>query len=89
MVARSEGGKRLPRTGFIDHIGIAVPDLAAAKQHYDDLTHVLGLRPWFRTTFSVASRGSCSRLFATVQRRARVACSQGGTMRSGILGIVP
>ena len=39
----------LPRTGFIDHIGIGVPDLAAAKEYYDDLMSVLGLRQWFET----------------------------------------
>ncbi len=37
----------LPHTGFIDHVGIGVPDLVAAKQYYDDLMHVLGLREWF------------------------------------------
>jgi catechol 2,3-dioxygenase-like lactoylglutathione lyase family enzyme len=37
----------LPRPGFIDHIGIGVPDLAAAKEYYDDLMPVLGLREWF------------------------------------------
>ena len=36
-------------TGFIDHIGIGVPDLAAAKQYYDELMSVLGLREWFET----------------------------------------
>ena len=39
----------LPRTGFIDHIGIGVPDLGAAKQYYDELMSVLGLREWFDT----------------------------------------
>ena len=39
----------MPRTGFIDHIGIGVPDLVAAKQYYDELMHVLGLREWFET----------------------------------------
>jgi catechol 2,3-dioxygenase-like lactoylglutathione lyase family enzyme len=39
----------LPRTGFIDHIGIGVPDLAAAKRYYDDLMAILGLREWFAT----------------------------------------
>jgi catechol 2,3-dioxygenase-like lactoylglutathione lyase family enzyme len=39
----------LPRTGFIDHIGIGVPDLAVAKAYYDDLMSVLGLREWFET----------------------------------------
>ena len=39
----------VPRTGFIDHIGIGVPDLVAAKQYYDDLMSVLGLREWFQT----------------------------------------
>ena len=38
-----------PRTGFIDHIGIGVPDLAAAKHYYDELMAVLGLREWFDT----------------------------------------
>ncbi len=38
------------RTGFIDHIGIGVPDLVAAKQYYDDLMSVLGLREWFETS---------------------------------------
>jgi catechol 2,3-dioxygenase-like lactoylglutathione lyase family enzyme len=40
----------LPRTGFIDHIGIGVPDLAVAKEYYDDLMSVLGLREWFETS---------------------------------------
>lgn len=39
----------MTRTGFIDHVGIAVPDLAAAKEYYDDLMDVLGLREWFET----------------------------------------
>ena len=39
----------MARTGFIDHIGIGVPDLAAAKEYYDDLMSVLGLREWFAT----------------------------------------
>ena len=37
------------RTGFIDHVGIGVPDLAAAKRYYDELMPVLGLRQWFPT----------------------------------------
>jgi catechol 2,3-dioxygenase-like lactoylglutathione lyase family enzyme len=40
----------MPRTGFIDHIGIGVPDLAAAKRYYDELMPVLGLKQWFPTT---------------------------------------
>ena len=39
----------LPRTGFVDHIGIGVPDLAVAKEYYDGLMSVLGLREWFET----------------------------------------
>src|SRR6185503_10550480 len=39
----------LARTAFIDHIGIGVPDLVAAKQYYDELMAVLGLREWFAT----------------------------------------
>jgi catechol 2,3-dioxygenase-like lactoylglutathione lyase family enzyme len=39
----------LSRTGFIDHIGIGVPDLVVAKEYYDDLVSVLGLREWFET----------------------------------------
>ncbi len=39
----------MPGPGFIDHIGIGVPDLVAAKQYYDDLMRVLGLREWFET----------------------------------------
>ena len=47
----SEHGRRcaVSRTGFIDHIGIGVPDLAAAKRYYDDLMPVLGLKQWFPT----------------------------------------
>ena len=41
------GGAVLTRTGFIDHVGIGVPDLVAAKEYYDDLMSVLGLREWF------------------------------------------
>ena len=39
----------MPRTGFIDHIGIGVPDLAAAREYYDGLMAVLGLHEWFET----------------------------------------
>jgi len=35
--------------GFIDHIGIGVPDLAETREYYDDLMAVLGLRQWFDT----------------------------------------
>ena len=40
----------MPRTGFIDHIGIGVPDLVAAKRYYDELMPIVGLRQWFPTT---------------------------------------
>jgi len=40
----------MARTGFIDHIGIGVPDLAAAKRYYDELMPILGLTAWFPTT---------------------------------------
>src|SRR6201996_3517808 len=40
----------MARTGLIDHIGIAVPDLAAAKQYYNELMPILGLKAWFPTT---------------------------------------
>jgi catechol 2,3-dioxygenase-like lactoylglutathione lyase family enzyme len=36
--------------GFIDHVGIGVPDLAAAKEYYDELMSILGLREWFETS---------------------------------------
>ena len=39
----------MPRTGFIDHIGIGVPDLGAAKRYYDELMPILGLTAWFPT----------------------------------------
>jgi len=39
----------LSRTGFIDHVGIGVPDLGATKQYYDELMAILGLREWFAT----------------------------------------
>ena len=42
----------MTRPGFIDHVGIGVPDLAAAKRYYDRLMPILGLRPWFPTTES-------------------------------------
>jgi catechol 2,3-dioxygenase-like lactoylglutathione lyase family enzyme len=37
----------MPGTGFIDHLGIGVPDLAAAKAYYDELMPILGLTQWF------------------------------------------
>ncbi len=40
----------MSRTGYIDHVGISVPDLAAAKQYYDELMPILGLKQWFKTT---------------------------------------
>ena len=39
----------MAQPGFIDHVGIGVPDLAAAKEYYDGLMSVLGLREWFET----------------------------------------
>jgi catechol 2,3-dioxygenase-like lactoylglutathione lyase family enzyme len=39
----------LSRTGFIDHVGIGVPDLVATREYYDELTAILGLREWFAT----------------------------------------
>jgi catechol 2,3-dioxygenase-like lactoylglutathione lyase family enzyme len=36
-------------TGYIDHIGIGVRDLAATRQYYDELMSILGLREWFAT----------------------------------------
>ena len=33
--------------GSIDHIGIGVPDLAAAKEFYDEFMAVVGFREWF------------------------------------------
>ena len=39
-----------PRTGFLDHIGLGVPDLPAAKRYYDELMPILGLKPWFPTS---------------------------------------
>src|SRR5688572_27844502 len=51
-----------PRVGFIDHIGIGVPDLVAAKQYYDELMPVLGLTAWFPTapdgTFNYGPAGA-------------------------------
>ena len=40
----------MTKTGFIDHIGIGVPDLVAAKEYYDGLMPILGLREWFQTS---------------------------------------
>ena len=39
----------MPGAGFIDHIGIGVPDLVETKEYYDGLMSVLGLREWFAT----------------------------------------
>lgn len=36
-------------TGFIDHIGIGVPDLDETREYFDGLMSVLGLRAWFDT----------------------------------------
>lgn len=37
----------MPRTAIIDHIGLGVPDLIAAKQYYDELMPILGMKLWF------------------------------------------
>ena len=39
----------MAQTGFIDHIGIGVPDLEETKAYYDELMGILGLRQWFET----------------------------------------
>jgi len=44
---RNGGGGALSRTGFIDHVGIGVPDLEATKEYYDELMPILGLEEWF------------------------------------------
>jgi catechol 2,3-dioxygenase-like lactoylglutathione lyase family enzyme len=48
--------------GFIDHIGIGVPDRAAAKAYCDEPMPIPGLRPWFPTTaageFNYGPRGA-------------------------------
>jgi catechol 2,3-dioxygenase-like lactoylglutathione lyase family enzyme len=31
----------------IDHIGVGVPDLVAAKQYYDGFASIVGFREWF------------------------------------------
>jgi catechol 2,3-dioxygenase-like lactoylglutathione lyase family enzyme len=48
--AQFDRRRAMPRTGFIDHIGIRVPNLAKAKQYYDELMPILGLRQWFKTS---------------------------------------
>ena len=42
----------MSRTAVIDHIGIGVPDLVAAKAYCDELTPILGMKRWFPTTAS-------------------------------------
>ena len=49
-MARFQRSCALAPTGFIDHIGLGVPDLTAAKRYYDELMPVLGLKQWFKTT---------------------------------------
>jgi catechol 2,3-dioxygenase-like lactoylglutathione lyase family enzyme len=39
-------------TGYLDHLGIGVPDLAAAKRYYDGLMPIIGFCQWFPTTDS-------------------------------------
>ena len=34
-------------SGAIDHIGIGVPDMVAAKRFYDEFMAVVGFREWF------------------------------------------
>jgi len=34
-------------TASVDHLGIGVPDLGAAKQYYDGLVAIVGFREWF------------------------------------------
>ena len=69
----------MARTGFIDHIGIGVPDLAAAKRYYDDLMLVLGLKQWSKTspTFNYGPDGARgSQLFFYQAREPGVAYSR-------------
>ena len=40
----------MQRVALIDHIGVGVPDLAAAKRYYDELMPLIGMRAWFPTT---------------------------------------
>ena len=34
-------------TPSMDHIGVGVPDLAAAKEFYDDFMPIVGFEEWF------------------------------------------
>jgi hypothetical protein len=47
--------RTVSRTGFIDHIGIGVPDLAATKRYDDELMPILGLYAWFPATAARAT----------------------------------
>ena len=51
-----------PRTAFLDHVGLAVPDLRATKRYYDDLMPILGLKQWWPTgddgTFAIGPDGA-------------------------------
>jgi catechol 2,3-dioxygenase-like lactoylglutathione lyase family enzyme len=72
----------LSRTGFIDHIGIGVPDLAAAKRYYDELMPALGLKQWFRTsdgTFNYGPDGGRGSQLFFYQAREPSDYSQHGT----------
>ena len=42
----------MARTGFIDHLGIGVPDLVAAKRFYDEFMPIVGFTQWFPTSES-------------------------------------
>lgn len=44
-------------TGHVDHIGIGVPDLAAAKRYYDELMPIVGFKAWFRADESQFNYG--------------------------------
>ncbi|MES1248758.1 MAG: VOC family protein [Actinomycetota bacterium] len=45
-------------TGFVDHVGIGVPDLAATKAYYDELTAILGLKQWFAGSVNYGPDGA-------------------------------
>ena len=42
---------------YVDHIGIGVPDLAAAKERYDEFMPLAGFGPWFPADESQCNYG--------------------------------
>jgi len=76
----------------VDHIGIGVPDLAAAKRYYDEFAPIVGFKEWFPADehqFNYGPDGAVGTQIFFYPAREPAAYSRHGTGLQHLAFIVP